>query len=918
MLHSAAVNHRVDPGRAAEVGPLTPMSVGLSSARVRSAEQILTGVRQGQPLGVLLGYQLERQLQDSGHGDYVAPFRLLAPLDPPSDPSDPRAVAAVATDVVDGLGLSRLRQGTVGIPWGTMVGPHELGPLTADVRAALDALDDSIDAVSDTLLAEGVHAVVTGNSAAARATFDAAARGDLVAPEPSFVRTPRTGLDLTHRIISLAPSVSSTWPTTPNAADAPALSAWAAAAMGPLTDIDVAVQPVDTTTGADLATSAILVPLASLSIGPLDLVRLAGQQRELSAYVRWWAARDPSRVPGLPAGATVRLGPTDVSRPGRSALGPLLMTARAAGIVLGQSRGLDQRDLSEPGTTDPAIDVTELGSRVDAARLRLLDLADALSGVVGPNELETAFWHGIPGVLATDPADPAAMAAAAVTARDAVAARLVAATLPAPAQASGETPARALARLVDTMQGLRGDRWPVLPDLAAPFAPIAAAVRATSVSTAPPGQEPASWLARIARVSAPVAALETLCGCSELLGGALPLSVAVGQLPLPPAGSGPTPWAGLPLAARTAAERAAVRTRVSLAFVGAAPEDAPARLSGLVVDEWAETVPNTSETAGLSFHFETPQAQAPQAVLVVAPTGGTQPTWVLSDLSGAVFDALELATARLAELADLPPSPILPALYLDGVGPDADPSQAANGVPAGRLFPPPSGFGVADSTGGPVISRVSGVLVQGAASQLQVVGSDLAALYTIAIIGLTIEVLTHSPTGATLAVSVPAGAPVGPAELVASTDLGRAIAQVQVNAQPRLASVVTAQPLAQALTQVTCSVTITGQALGDVTGATVTTVAGARTGLSAAVTAVDRPDGVNVSLVLTVTVPGSPRPPDDWDPSQPGSPLKPPRPPRATHGELALAISLVTSNGSYSTAGLSPGLRLTTLDWEQP
>ena len=175
--------------------------------------------------------------------------------------------------------------------------------------------------------------------------------------------------------------------------------------------------------------------------------------------------------------------------------------------------------------------------------------------------------------------------------------------------------------------------------------------------------------------------------------------------------------------------------------------------------------------------------------------------------------------------------------------------------------------------------------------------------------------VAHSATAATLQVAVPADAPTS-ADLVASTDLGQAMAPVTIAAQARLLTVATAQPLVQAETAISCGVTITAQALGDPTGASVTAASGVATGIGAKISAVARPDATNVSITLTVTVPGSPRP-FDWDPSQPGSPLKPPPPARATHGQLPLVITIATANGSYSTASLSPGLTLTTLDWDR-
>jgi hypothetical protein len=58
----------------------SPFAVDLSSRRVRLAEQLLDGVRSGQPLGALLGYRLERSLHDRRLDQYIAVFRRIAPF----------------------------------------------------------------------------------------------------------------------------------------------------------------------------------------------------------------------------------------------------------------------------------------------------------------------------------------------------------------------------------------------------------------------------------------------------------------------------------------------------------------------------------------------------------------------------------------------------------------------------------------------------------------------------------------------------------------------------------------------------------------------------------------------------------------------------------------------------------------------
>ena len=44
----------------------SPLQIGLSADRVRLALHLLDGIREGQTLGALLGYRLERSMHDAG------------------------------------------------------------------------------------------------------------------------------------------------------------------------------------------------------------------------------------------------------------------------------------------------------------------------------------------------------------------------------------------------------------------------------------------------------------------------------------------------------------------------------------------------------------------------------------------------------------------------------------------------------------------------------------------------------------------------------------------------------------------------------------------------------------------------------------------------------------------------------------
>jgi hypothetical protein len=80
--------------------------IDLSSARVRQATFVLDGVRQGQPVGAVLGYIFESNLHEQQLDPFIDNFRAQFPLqsNPATDTGLPTEAIA-ARDVVDGLRL---------------------------------------------------------------------------------------------------------------------------------------------------------------------------------------------------------------------------------------------------------------------------------------------------------------------------------------------------------------------------------------------------------------------------------------------------------------------------------------------------------------------------------------------------------------------------------------------------------------------------------------------------------------------------------------------------------------------------------------------------------------------------------------------------------------------------------------------
>src|SRR3984885_6258699 len=137
-------------------GPQKPFEIDLSSARVRLALHLLDGIREGQSLGALLGYRLERTLQElapeePGLFDLIDKLRTIAPID-----------ASSQLDVVDGLALIRQipdlnTYATTG--WAATLS----APLQAALTTTLATVADALDSVADLTLSESVHQLARGN-----------------------------------------------------------------------------------------------------------------------------------------------------------------------------------------------------------------------------------------------------------------------------------------------------------------------------------------------------------------------------------------------------------------------------------------------------------------------------------------------------------------------------------------------------------------------------------------------------------------------------------------------------------------------------------------------------------------------------------------------------------------------------------
>lgn len=667
ILRSGHLEHLDDADNGAEFA--SPLAVDLSSERVRTALQLLDGMRQGQPFGALLGYRFERALREADVrlARYLLPFRRAAPMrtDIGDDGSpDVADVAIAARDVVDAvILLERWRS----------EGPGLLDAVGADdddrpgLTRQLDGLERLFDAVADVFVAESVFQAVTGNIERAGAAAGALDRQHPAA-EPAVVRTPRTGTDHTYRVAVLLgddvrPDGWAGVPVDVRAAAEPRLDAWIAHMLGDPTRIRLAAELVD---DSGAVTGVVESTLAEVELSPLSVVMLAGSggvsepselEEHLAVHLAGRATSADFAELRLLAGRLDRWGATDLT------LGDLLALAGSIRDLTGSARELRSADLAlaEDEPVD-AVDLDELTIRARA----LLDAADAA----------LAKFDALGDDPAIETARDALDAAAAVGVRGAGPGALGEARAPGDvdvvdhvAGVLGSSRARAgellagdgdrVAATIAAMRALLGEDFPVLP-LSTLAEPAEAAASLADRVSLLDGDElaPTTWLVRRGLVRPPVARLAEVLSWSELCGSdSGPTDLAVMQIPHRPGDR----W----IAADLPPDRRLPAGRLSVVAHAAQPIDLASPWSGLFIDDWGEQIPAPVETTGVAMQYDAPGSRAPHAVLLAVPGDPDQARWTLDALRDTVVEALDLARIRAVDPQQLwLAGRMLPALYL--------------------------------------------------------------------------------------------------------------------------------------------------------------------------------------------------------------------------------------------------------------
>jgi hypothetical protein len=628
----------------------------LSSGRVREAIALLEGVASGQSIAALVGYRVERELRDAGIAELTVPLRLEAPLQARDDARDEPVQSIAARDVVDGVRLLSLFAGG---GWDAIM--QRLG-VTGGRRTKLDGVLREVaskyDAVTDVLFAEAVHQTANGNlerAAAAAAALDRQERP----VEPEVIRTPRTGAVVANRVlVNLRNEAAATgWPARGvRGTVEPRLDRWLGTVLGPARNLTVS----GTLVRGETRTALGSVTAFDVGLSPLAFV-LAAQRP---------AADRPTE---LEARIVALLAPrvANPSEGDRIELDDALLATLAAlaGRLVAGSRPLAPSDLALAQTSSTAavgtLDLVDLRRRANAAvagARKALTTMRTAGRTAAPLRKALAGVSEVVGVDAL-PVVPAGHPDEVTQLREQ--ADRVVALLESTVAGIDEllaTPepddADPVDRQFELVRLALGAHQPVLPAFTMTAAPeLAASFADRAALDGGDASAPLAWLHRAALVRPE---LDPLCGLllhAEANGVDVVSHVRVAQLPHRPGAR----WCEL----KFGDEGPPPAGTVGMLLVAPAGFQPARPAAGLAVDAWAEVIPASEHTAGVTFHYDAPGARPPQAVVLAVHPKPDPDRWDLDTLLATVNETAELARLRTLSLKEIEGfAGLLPALYL--------------------------------------------------------------------------------------------------------------------------------------------------------------------------------------------------------------------------------------------------------------
>ncbi len=687
------------------------LSVNLSSERVRRAMYLIEGVRNGQTLEVLLGYQFERGLHDftTRPGspvilNHLIPFfREKYPVKKTKIPQQGNVTGP--EEVIDDFhvvnGMSVIKT-AANFPEGLPGLPTLDATQISSIRIVKENIENTLDAFHDVLVSESAFQLALGNFDRAAAVVQAISDSHIL-PEIEVINTPRgSDLSFTNRLIVhfSASAMATPWNTigmTPRADTEPAMNAWVGNLMGDPQKIFCKVTMVDNEGNAINDGSGIVqdvLSMAELRVQPLDIIFMINKEHEsgfseLEMRIRHVFITKKSLDDAAITKITFSEKSIGSPAPGTRSFGEVLPLCFHIRQLITSSRVATARDYqsqSKKVTTPVAdpdnINIADLLTRVNAVFNHISGLIPSLTAAV--NDVKAQKTLVSMNALRTELISLAdsgigdAFPQSSTSISDLLLEALVAqgeSVIKRIEVFSGAfnkkmlqvndpktTASQKLEILTELIRSMLGGDYVILPrfnlpnaaDIGKCFQNRAELLEySASIDIHLPVEE---WLHGASLVRKKLRTFELIRIINDAVN-----DDAIKYLPIQIPYRKKDHW----LAVEYPAGYKVYDDTVSIVQYNPHGFDANGTLCGLVVDDFTEFIPKNEETTGISFHYNQPNSCPPQAILLaVAPEDRQHWTW--DALVSTVLDTFERAKLRAVEPDEVDKIPgittLLPAI----------------------------------------------------------------------------------------------------------------------------------------------------------------------------------------------------------------------------------------------------------------
>lgn len=691
-------------------------AMNLSSDRTRKAMALFDGIRNGQRIEVLLGYQFERALHDATSANpahnlnvYIQTFRNRFEIENLSIPQQGTEEAQETIDsypVVNGLKILKATDAQIS----ALVTAAAHKPLVLKIK---NELANTLDACNDLLLAETAFQVTQGNRDRTSGVLNSALLADMP-PEIQVLDTPRSSLlTYTHRLAVhfdtkeiASPGKGWTEIMSPRAAFEPGLNKWMAEMIGDPGKILCKVSSVEE---EGVVSKTAPVSLDNLDLQPIDLIYLLSEDlaagaTELESRIAFFFRKSKN----IPASVQVKIEFAPEVKSSQTTLASAFPLLRSIKMALGQARpanakdfasksktvvdssgltGIDFEDYQKrvsdalgqlsgiaesfgnlvPGPTLPKDEInpgtlaeffTIVNSAADPLlRLQSIDISpETLVGIIDFQEAATRFGVQLayPQSLVPDLLESQADVLAKTSNLWKVILSKIQVGQDKLSKASAESNVLPkLKLLAEAAKAVLGDDFLPIPRfkysngelLQKSFGAedqLLKHITAESGLTGPINKE--SWLQSVARVRPAIARFETLRMMSEALNNK-PMDLLVAQIPFRSNDS----WLGFEFPKEYDGKPFTIQEdTIALAYIGKQAPRTDELQSVLILDDWTEKIPIDEEITGVAYHYNQPNATAPQAVLMaIEPTNSGKWDWDV--LQGVLNDTIRRSRSRAVE-----------------------------------------------------------------------------------------------------------------------------------------------------------------------------------------------------------------------------------------------------------------------------